>query len=322
MNSLVSIIVPVYNVENFLEECINSIRKQTYRNIEIILVNDGSTDSSGLICHKHEQFDQRIKVIDKQNGGLSSARNMGIEAASGEILSFIDSDDFIEKNMIELLVTNLLGVDADISCCNYDVYNESSRYVSLHFSPVVEKQIYSSEESVNLLLREDYFKCYAWNKVYKKKLFDSIRYPEGRLFEDIITSYYLLKKSDRIVFINLPLYHYRERTNSITKSKFNEKKYDILQSIDSILLENKNNKEIILGCIVYYLYFIDDMILACYWDENVYRKFRRIVKVNMEEVKRSCIYNMKRKGQILLCVYFPNVYRFLYRIAKCSINRG
>lgn len=225
MKELVSVIVPVYNVEKYLSECIDSIRQQTYKNIEILIIDDGSTDGSANICDKFAQVDNRIKVIHKKNGGLSDARNVGICAASGEYLSFIDSDDYIESDMIECLYNSCIGHHADISICGRVCEIEGSEnnfYLFTDFFGVL-----TSTEAVKDLLVQKNCDSAAWDKLYKADLFTNIRYPKGVLHEDLNVTVQLLAQCRNVAYIDKALYHYRIRNGSICNQFFSEKKFDL-----------------------------------------------------------------------------------------------
>ena len=311
---LISVIVPVYNVEDYIDECIESIISQTYSKLEIIIVNDGSKDRSREKCEKYVGLDNRIRIIDKSNGGLSSARNAGIKVATGDYLCFIDSDDYIENTMIESLLRVSQMEQADIVCCNYDNVNEKSGTISKHNIRFQGIEKYNRQEAHELMLAEDFFKCFAWNKLYKKELFDNIQYPEGLHYEDILTLYKLIKKANTIVFTSEPLYHYRVRENSITRSFFTDKEYELLIPIRYIMNENKNNEKILTGCCVYYIYFLDDMILGNRWDKEVYREYCELYDKIKNYLKVDEIYGEARKKQMMICRSWLSGYRILYKV--------
>lgn len=313
-NPLVSVIIPVYNVEDYVEECIESVINQTHTNLEIIIVNDGSKDSSRSKCSRIAERDERIKIIDKENGGLSSARNAGLEIAKGTFLSFVDSDDYIDSRMLETLVSLIAEVGADIACCNYDEVNEKSDFILTHKIRFEGVETYDRRTALELMLAENYFKCFACNKLFRRDLFDGIRYPEGMHYEDIITLYELLGKSTRLVFTSKALYHYRVRNNSITRAKFTKKNYDVLIPIRRICHENKDNKRILTGCCLYYIYFLDDMILGKCWDKSVYSEYYCLYDFIKNSLKANEIYEKSRKIQMLLCRKCPRIYRILYSI--------
>ena len=313
MEKLVSVIVPIYNVAQYLPECIDSVRNQTYKNMQIVLVNDGSTDNSLDICLKYQNEDDRIVIINKKNGGLSSARNEGIKAANGDYLSFVDSDDFIDCRMIENLVHLLESTESDISCCNYDIYNEKSEFVKRLKTDVISSEVYSMQRALELLLSDKYFKCFAWNKLFKRSLFHTVKFPEGKLYEDIWTIYTLIKHSKRVVFCGNAMYHYRARKGSITQRRFDKRVYEMLEPIRIIKEECLDNKKILMGCAAYYLFFIDDMILAGQWDEKVYEEYLEIFLNTGDYFRTDSIYGRTRKIQMKLCANNIGIYKYLYR---------
>lgn len=225
----VSVIVPVYQVELYLERCIESILKQTLEYIEILLIDDGSRDGSPQICDRYEQIDKRIRVIHKENGGLSSARNCGLDYATGKYILFVDSDDWIEENMLEELCFAAEYYKADIAECGFEnVYKNSSVKnggdTGLYF-------VADSEETMLQELRWKYFKCVAWDKVYKRELFDGLRYPVDKLHEDVFLTYQIFSRAKKAVFVDRNLYHYDQtRSDSITGKKFSDKNLDTVEA--------------------------------------------------------------------------------------------
>lgn len=228
----ISVIVPVYNVEKYLEKCVNSIISQTYPNIELVLVDDGSTDNSGKICDDLKKNDQRIKVVHKENGGLSSARNAGINESTGAYYGFIDSDDFIDKEMFSTLYEAIKRTGKDIASCG--------RYVDVFGQYCVEEfvlgkeRVFSREEAIAEVLLLEKVDVSACDKLYKNTLFETVRYPEGQISEDAAVIFDLLDKSNGVVHVGKPFYHYVFRKNSITKSSYSARKHDVITNIKSI----------------------------------------------------------------------------------------
>lgn len=214
---MVSIIVPVYNVEKYLSHCIDSILIQTYKNIEIILVDDGSTDRSGYICDDYKRKEDRIVVIHKKNGGLSSARNAGLEIAHGEYISFVDSDDWIAPEFIETHIQNIKKSNADISICRY--WNIKERNIkAIQERKGKEFCILTKEEAIDSMFIYNKFQSQVWCMVFKRELFDDIKFPYGRTYEDQAVTYKLIWESTRIVFTNEKLYYYYYNPNGICLS--------------------------------------------------------------------------------------------------------
>ena len=213
--ALISIIIPVYKVEKYLEKCIQSVINQTYENLQIILVDDGSPDNCGKICDEYAQKDHRIEVIHKSNGGLSDARNKGLEIAKGEYIGFIDSDDYIESDMYEVLYNLLKQYNAYVSICNF--YTVSQGKIAIKNAENGIKE-YNRIEILKEVLLDNNIQSYAWNKLYKKELFDEIKYPVGKKYEDIGTTFYLLEKCNKVVVTGKPEYYYINRQDSIVNN--------------------------------------------------------------------------------------------------------
>lgn len=212
---MISIIVPIYNVERYIERCVNSILSQSFSNIEIILVDDGSPDNSGKICDSYASKDSRIVVIHKKNGGLSSARNAGIDIAKGEYLMFVDSDDYVEPDFCEKayhLVTN-----NNVLCASFGYYEHwNDRTDKFHTSKA--KLIPAKDAIKSLIIKDDVIYNFAWNKIYHNSLFNCIRYPDGRYYEDQGTTYKLFDAAKKIYVDPSMLYHYNRRQESITQA--------------------------------------------------------------------------------------------------------
>ncbi|UNL46187.1 glycosyltransferase [Lactobacillus amylovorus] len=217
MKYKVSIIVPVYNVDKYVEECIISLVHQTYRNIEIILVDDGSLDKSGKICDKWSQKDRRIKVIHKKNGGLSDARNVGIKKATGNYLAFVDGDDWVSINFIEKMLNSLIKYDADMAICKFArIFSDGSVNINSHNPHKIE--LLNRKEFFVKLTEDTEITNHIWRKIYKKELFNNTAFPIGKNFEDIYLMPELVKKCQKI--INLPdiEYYYRQNDEGIVKN--------------------------------------------------------------------------------------------------------
>lgn len=222
MNNLVTVIVPVYNVEKYLDRCIRSIITQTYRDLEIILVDDGSTDNSGKISDDYALIDSRINVIHKENGGLSSARNRALDIAKGDYIAFVDSDDYIESTMIEGMMNNFISAEVDIVVCGYNVVNEEGEVVCKKTGAF--EKLMSGEEMTKDILLDKFPYSFAWNKIYRKSLFLDVRYPEGRYYEDIPVTYKLAYRAKHIYIKNNCYYNYFLYRSGNTTSELSSKK--------------------------------------------------------------------------------------------------
>lgn len=237
MKDKISIIVPVYNVEKYIEKCIESIREQTYENLEIIIINDGSTDSSEYICNKYFQKDKRIIFVNQENHGVSATRNRGLDISTGNYIGFVDSDDYIACDMFELLYKNMRGYDADISMCNaQSVYangktasDENGRNLFENYNlDSDDVLVLENDKKIVYSLKSD--NNYLWNKLYKKSLFNEIIFPYNKIFEDIFVMYKLIEKCRKIIISPEYKYYYVQRENSIISQHFTARQFDLFES--------------------------------------------------------------------------------------------
>ena len=230
---LISVIVPVYNVEAYLNRCVDSILAQTYRNLEIILVDDGTRDNSDKICDEYARKDSRVRVIHKENGGLSSARKAGLDIAAGEYIGFVDSDDWIEPDGYAHMLRCLQKYDVKMACAGrYDVYSATGeRKVGL--CPKQEEVI-SGEEMARRIFLWDGCDSAAWDKLYHRSLLEEIRYPVGKICEDVPTTYRIALKAGRVVMCDKPFYNYYHRPGSITTTSVSEKNYHFCEHTQAV----------------------------------------------------------------------------------------
>ena len=225
----ISIIIPVYNLEDYISKCLKSVINQSYKNIEIIIVNDGSTDKSSEICESYSKIDSRIKVIHQYNQGPSIARNNGIDAATGAYISFIDGDDWIEPDMIETLYENSHRYDADISACNINYINGNGSIIVDENGKGPFHNIYDFTDN-NVVILEGYEKIIKyistnvnvfWNKLYKKYLFDNMRLPyNNKIHQDVFPTWQLIDKANKIVMLSMCKYNYLSRDGSLSNTSF------------------------------------------------------------------------------------------------------
>lgn len=253
MNPLISIIVPVYNIENFVGFCIESLVKQTYTNIEIILVDDGSNDNSKNICEKYALHDNRIKIIHQNNAGVSAARNKGIEAAKGDYIAFVDGDDYCDKNIFKKLYESLIKYNADIVCCRWNEVKNNK---------IIETGGYCYDENEKLFIKNEFveeyvkkFDLYVWNKLYRAEIIKSNIFPVNIAFgEDFFTVFKWINCAGKIVYIKQPLYFRINRSDSLTGSdenlfyklscSFNQLRYfkDYISKFDKNIIRNFNKR--------------------------------------------------------------------------------
>jgi len=227
MSDTISVIVPVYKVEPYLRKCLDSILSQTYTNLEIILVDDGSPDGCPAICDEYAENDPRIQVIHKENGGLSDARNAALEVATGEYIAFVDSDDWVLPDMLWMLYNGLSRAKADIAVCNYvQVYPNGEEYVC----GVEEELVLDRDEALELLLHDRQLQNYVWNKLYAARLWKDIRFPVGQAFEDINTTWKLFDRADRAILLQDAGYCYLMRESGIVGSRSIKNEMDCVEA--------------------------------------------------------------------------------------------
>ena len=313
---LVSIIVPVFNVENYLKECVDSILRQDYADIEILLIDDGSTDNSGKLCDEYAQNYSVITTYHKQNGGLSSARNYGIYKAKGEYYCFIDSDDYIRDDFISTMICDIVGSKAKIASVGYlrfyaDGTNESMVVPDIkRYFRDVDGQIYLNQYG--------YYGVSAWNKMFHKSLFKDISFPEGKLSEDWYIMYRLIEKAGGIHFNSEVKYFYRQRQGSITKSaKINMDAVMAAQEVLDYYVKKEWNDAI--------PYAVQSYVMANIGVYNAYliRNYNKVEQVKYRENVIRVMHDFKmnqdgmsksRKLQLLLFCYMVPLYNMMFKV--------
>lgn len=246
MKKLVSIIVPVYNVEQYLDKCIESLVTQSYINLEIILVNDGSKDTSGEICDLWAKKDKRIKVIHKKNGGLSDARNRGLDIVTGDIISFIDSDDYISKYFYEKLINIMEQTDSDIVECQFKKFNENERVNYLN-KKNIEFISFNTEEAIKNLILNCELSTTVWNKIYKTSVIKKLKFRVGKTNEDDFYTYLAFDNAKKITKLQDELYYYLQRPGSIMGKIYKLNRLDEIEAkYERLKYIEKNYKNLIL----------------------------------------------------------------------------
>lgn len=238
MNKTISVIVPIYNVEAYLERCIESIVNQTYRNLEIILVDDGSPDGCGSICNQWEKRDSRIKVIHKENGGLSDARNAGMKIATGNYIAYVDSDDWIDSSMYENMMNVLLKEHSDIVSCGFR--KVSVMNTNMPDQPITFFQYHNTHDALEALITENGLQQVVWNKLYKRSLVEDILFEKGKYNEDEFWSYQVIGRANKITVLENIYYNYFQREDSIINEAYSLKRLDGL--------EGKENRQRYIDC--------------------------------------------------------------------------
>ena len=228
---LISVIVPVYNVEKYLPACLESLRAQTWKNLEIILVDDGSTDGCPAICDAAAAQDARIRVVHQKNGGLSAARNAGVDAARGAWIGFVDSDDFVAPEMLETLYHAAAGQQAQMAVCPYVYVTPEGRPLP-RTCPITKDEVLTREEALNRLsISQNWYYVTATNRLYRRNLFDRVRFPVGKIHEDEWTAHRFYAQCERVAVVAKPLYYYVQREGSIMRQESFRKRMDGVEGI-------------------------------------------------------------------------------------------
>lgn len=324
---LISVICPVYNVEKYLPKCIESILSQTYENLEVILADDGSTDNSGKICDEYAEKNGRIMVIHKENGGLSDARNAGIDAANGAYIFFVDADDYIQNDTIEKLYNRIIKDGSDMAICNF-------KYVDENYSDIPEKNIKTPINDELLSTREclmklggfkHWYYAVAWNKLYKRELFKDIRFPKGKSHEDEFVAHYIIGKCGSVSCVKEPLYYYVQRTGSIMAESISMKR---LQDASEALFDRAryalsiDMAELASGAMRGVIYSVSEGIAALKGDRSYSGKVKQI-KAEYDEIYRKIVSkNIGLKNKIVLTFFFlsPDLYGGIRAVVKRLIN--
>ena len=312
---LVSVIIPAYNIEDYIGRCLDSIISQTYKNLEIIMVDDGSRDHTGEILDNYAKKDRRIKVIHKENGGVSSARNKGIEVAEGDYIGFIDGDDLIEPEMYKILVDLLEEEDADIAHCGYQmVFPDRVDY----YHNTGKKKIQTTEEGLKDLLSGEIIEPGLVNKLYKKELIKNCRLDETvKINEDLLMNYQLFKLSQKSVYYDITPYSYMIRSSSATGvNSLITKREDSLRVLNQIKDDCINNNLLptIYKRYIYLLMAIcrDDLKDRLYMEYQ--KKQRKQLKKELKtDIFKSCI-PKKLKYMSLFSCYLPHIMKIIYKM--------
>lgn len=311
-NELISIVVPVYNVEKYLEKCVKSILNQTYKNLEIILVDDGSTDNSGNMCDELAKLDDRIKVYHKENGGLSDARNYGVERATGAYIGFVDSDDYIEKEMYEKLYEAIKKENADVAECNLKIVYPHGTEL---FTQEKYYKVCNKEEYLEEYLKIEKIFGSVWTKLLRRDIASKLLFPKGKLYEDTYYSNDLINIAEKYVIMDKPYYNYLMRNDSITNSKFKPKILDLIDIVNIIhkkVYRDYPNLKEAADCRQMYAYFsvLNSMLMEDNFKENkYYTQIERYFGKNYMKLLKNKYITRNRKLSILLIKININLYK-------------
>ncbi|MCQ5146274.1 glycosyltransferase family 2 protein [Enterocloster bolteae] len=312
-NIQISIVLPIYNVEKYLDECVQSVLNQSYANFELILVDDGSTDGSQMLCEQYKKKDKRIVVIHQKNGGLSSARNTGIKCAHGKYITLIDSDDYVAYDYIEKLYDAIVENSADISMCDFQKVAEGSKLKEIKIPYQIKNKhlIFDKEETIKEVYNEKFhgIDFVSWAKMYKLELFrtNSIYFPEGKLHEDAFTTYKLFYLSEKIAYIDEPLYFYRIRNGSIT-STFSIKRLDMIQATreEYRFFEGAGNYELMKLAFVDHLHKVKFILKMLNGASTDTRQISKNVCKDLDKDLEEC----RKHISILKYIYYKGLAKF------------
>lgn len=305
---LVSIIIPVYNVEKYLERCILSVLSQTHKELELILVNDGSTDQSLQICQKYETLDKRIKLVNQKNSGASAARNTGLKCASGSYIAFIDSDDYVSKNYIKNLLLAAKEKNLDLVQCCYVLANDKTNSFPDDTYNSSDLKVITKADALN----QRAYKVVIWGKIYKKELFEGFQYREGSIYEDDASYYIFVDRANRIGILDEVLYYYYMAPNSVIR---NQKKNKSIAFIDIYserieYFKNQNKVELLDGsyarfCLVLLLFYSSAVSDGTNLEDK--DMFLKLFKENYSYIKKSQYVSLKDRLLFKLFQTMPNV---------------
>ena len=319
----ISVIIPVYNVEKFLEKSVRSVFNQTYNNLEIILIDDGSTDNSGKICDELAKENERVIVVHKKNGGLSSARNRGLEIAQGTYISFIDSDDIISEDMFETMINLMEQYGAEICSCKYKTFSEKS---GLKFIKSNKIEIIEKENSIKCLLSGKITNHFC-NKIFTKQMFDGVKFTDGIYYEDIDMMYRVLEKTNKIVVMESEMYGYLMRNTGITSNISKKSFFDYNNSVFSRYkyLETKYQElRPEINANIAHMIFLQKLMsyklvdfhgVGCLLQDN-YKLYCQIIKKQGIKHVLNAVYKDSLKNKILKILWYivPGVFSSLMKI--------
>lgn len=313
-----SVIVPVYNGEKYIEECLTSIINQTYKELQIIVVNDGSKDGTKDIVEKISKKDRRVLLINKNNGGVSSARNMGLAYTTQDFVTFVDADDTLELDMYQILMEYIKKINVDIVHCGYKKMcrNECFKVVNGTGNIFIQ----STEEALECIISGKLFVGSLWNKIYKTQLFENIRFDETlKINEDILINYYLFKKSTKSVFIDIPKYNYWKRETSTCRSIDNIKRITDAAKVSLLIYEDCKGTNLEYIALNRYYYTLIVMYRTYYYDKKIDKIERRnnikYLQKNIKSIlKTNLIRNIRNILLGILICYLPNIYGLVYKI--------
>ena len=321
MDKKISVIIPVYKVEQYLNRCVESVMSQTYLNLEIILVDDGSPDRCPQLCDSLAAKDNRVRVVHKKNGGLSSARNAGLDVATGDYVAFVDSDDYIDENMIETMLSAAIRNGVSVACCGRIRVSNSTQ---IKMFDLPEEKVLSGKQAIKELMLGGCVEEASWDKLYKAEVFKSRRFPIGEINEDIVQTIEILGDCKNIVHVGKALYYYCENVGSITKNGYDSSKYIIIKHLDQVGKYIENNYPELSDCFaVLVTRYCQSMLYLLLDNGAIYKKHYSEYRMFYNKFKHNFAKTYVRKFEsrselfkgwlIFLKLYYP-----LHRIKKSS----
>lgn len=312
MSELVSIIVPVYNMEKLLQKSVESILNQTYKNLEIILVNDGSKDNSATICDEFAKKDSRIRAIHKTNGGVSSTRNRGLDECTGEFVCFVDSDDYLEAGYVQRMYDGMKQSNCEMAACRYNTYG----FKKNNLPPKTDDLQLSTEDYLkHLLIETDYGAGFCWNKMFRRNLIGKMRFDESISFgEDLVFVYSYIKKHVKTIYLcNEPLYNYINRVDSLSKVRNESKLFSEVDFCYSLIEDVKSAyPRLVSYAYGRYIRILSLYVVFCTEIKSIKGRIKEARKMYMSAVKMK-EYSFKWKYLTFIRLFFPNTIRFLVR---------
>ena len=315
VSPLISIIVPVYNVEKYIRRCVDSLINQTYRNLEIILVDDGSPDNSGAICDEYAKLDSRIKVIHKENGGVSSARNVGLDNASGEYIVFLDSDDYMDVDSYSVMYTGLIDKKADIAVVGLSQERVDGIFVPKYNVDVTE--VLDKAQTIAEMLKQVKYTCSLCDKLFSSKLIGDTRFDETISHnEDLLFVYQLMKNSEKAVYTSKPMYYYCNNEQSASRVSFSDKNTTMLKAQTMVLEDIKENiPEIYDVALTEYvktvIFNLNSIARSGYQNKEYIEKLRKIVKDNLKFFLKSYVAKGYKMRAVLISLGFGLYKKFV-----------
>lgn len=309
---MISVIIPVYKTEKYIERCLNSVVHQTYKNLEILLIDDDSPDNCPKICDEWAKRDSRIKTFHIENKGVANARNIGISNSNGELIAFVDSDDYIESDMLELLYDNMIKENADISMCSYchndDMPEKNSNNIIALQSDVFMQNIVSGEYAYGFL----------WNKLYRRETIGNAYMPHLSYSEDMVFNYYVMKNADKMVVSDAVKYHYNVNEGSATASEFDYSNLDAVKArgiIFNDIADESLKPYALKSCVTSEFIALSQMIRnhTCL---DRYDEIRSSIIAYKKDIFKSSIFDMKCKLKTFILMLSPKLYNMLIKKLK------